>query len=98
VYGAAWGAWIKSKPEGRRPDGIERDLRSGALHVNAEGTTIRASGVRLQVLSRAPRLVIVTKLVLIDQNDARSRDSKQVARTVCVDVVGNDVVDRHLDD
>jgi hypothetical protein len=32
VYGAAWGAWIKRN--------VVRDLRSGALRVNAEGTTI----------------------------------------------------------
>jgi hypothetical protein len=29
VYGVAWGAWIKRN--------VERDLRSGALRVDAEG-------------------------------------------------------------
>ena len=32
VYGAAWGAWIMRN--------IRRDLRSGALRINAEGATI----------------------------------------------------------
>jgi hypothetical protein len=32
VYGSGWGAWIKRN--------VERDLRSGALRVNAEGATI----------------------------------------------------------
>jgi hypothetical protein len=32
VYGAAWGRWIMRN--------VERDLRSGALRVNAEGATI----------------------------------------------------------
>jgi hypothetical protein len=32
VYGAAWGAWIKRN--------VERDLRSGALRVNAEGAKL----------------------------------------------------------
>lgn len=32
VYGARWGRWIKSN--------VERDLRSGALRVNASGETI----------------------------------------------------------
>jgi hypothetical protein len=32
VYGAAWGRWIKSN--------VVRDLRSGALRVNASGETI----------------------------------------------------------
>lgn len=32
VYGTAWGAWTKRN--------VERDLRSGALGVNAEGATI----------------------------------------------------------
>jgi hypothetical protein len=32
VYGPAWGRWIKRN--------VERDLRSGALRVNAESATI----------------------------------------------------------
>jgi hypothetical protein len=32
VYGPRWGAWIMSN--------VRRDLRSGALRVNAEGATI----------------------------------------------------------
>jgi hypothetical protein len=32
VYGAAWGRWIKRN--------VERDLRSGALRLNAEGATL----------------------------------------------------------
>ncbi len=32
VYGPAWGRWIMSN--------VERDLRSGALRVNAEGATL----------------------------------------------------------
>jgi hypothetical protein len=32
VYGPGWGRWIKRN--------VERDLRSGTLRVNAEGTTI----------------------------------------------------------
>jgi hypothetical protein len=32
VYGPHWGAWIMNN--------VERDLRSGALRVNAEGATI----------------------------------------------------------
>jgi hypothetical protein len=32
VYGVAWGAWIKRN--------VERDVRNGALRVNAEGAKL----------------------------------------------------------